>query len=159
MTRREATAGSATPSGNTRGKRARRVLRGGWLVAFITAVGTAAVLTHLPLEPETESAWEFLPHQDKAIHVGIYAMMSAIGFGLLKSRGTSSRNAALVTIAFFLIWAGLDEVTQIPVGRHADGFDWLADCLGATLGIGLGWLAWRRGRESKTFSFAFAAED
>jgi len=42
---------------------------------------------------------------------------------------------------YFTVWlvgtlyGAFDEVTQIPVGRHCDALDWMADILGIVLGL------------------------
>jgi VanZ family protein len=43
-----------------------------------------------------------------------------------------------------MIYAGLDEWTQSFVGRHASAWDWMADAIGAFLGLALfAWLGSR----------------
>jgi VanZ family protein len=46
-------------------------------------------------------------------------------------------NARHLTFAWIAVavWAAIDELTQIPVGRVADFWDWLADVAGAAAGI------------------------
>ena len=48
------------------------------------------------------------------------------------------RRAGLVLMVV-AVYGAADELLQIPVGRHADLYDWLADCAGALIGLGLLW--------------------
>jgi VanZ family protein len=76
----------------------------------------------------------------------------SIGYGLLgglflralargRLRDVTWRRA-LVAIAVATAYGVSDEFHQLFVpGRSADRYDVLADCVGATLGAGVGWLA------------------
>jgi VanZ family protein len=43
--------------------------------------------------------------------------------------------AAIGVVVGLAVYGALDELTQIPVGRYADVYDWLADCAGALAGV------------------------
>lgn len=81
---------------------------------------------------------------DKSGHFIGYALLAVL---LLRAfaRGrlrdvTWSRVAAAIVVA--TLYGVSDEFHQLFVpGRSADRYDVLADCAGATLGAGLGWLA------------------
>jgi VanZ family protein len=107
----------------------RFLLAGYWLTLF--------VLTHLPrVGPLSVAA-----KHDKLAHAAAYAVLAAllatawqIGAGLL-----SVSQLAWAWLAL-LVYAGLDEWTQSFVGRHASAWDWMADAIGAFLGLAL--FAW-----------------
>lgn len=80
-----------------------------------------------------------LPHPlDWLCHFGLYA-----GLGLLLARvgvlqGWPRRWLVWTAVALSL-WAALDELHQLLIpGRDAEVGDWIADTLGASLGILLG---------------------
>ena len=67
---------------------------------------------------------------DKVIHSLVYLILT---FSVLTSLE--------LTIGQFTVWlvatlyGALDEITQIPVGRHADVNDWFFDIAGIVLGL------------------------
>ncbi len=104
--------------------------------ARFATIGLLVVMfigTHLPssLNPGITTS-------DKIIHFWAYL---ALSFSLLTSWELSS--GRLQPLHFFLVWlactvyAALDEITQIPVGRTCDGVDWLFDVLGIVAGLSL----------------------
>ena len=101
-----------------------------WLALFTA--------THIPRIPRGLQ----MPGADKWQHTLAYAGLAF----LLTFRGGWKRPLTwklVLTVAGVVIGYGaLDELTQIPVGRDAEWLDWLADCAGTTLGIGL-FAAWR----------------
>jgi len=90
------------------------------------------VCTHVP--------GQAIPQQvaglDKFAHCFIYM---AIAFSVLTSWELSV--GLLRPQHYFTVWllgtlyGAFDEITQIPVGRHCDGFDWLCDIVGLVLGL------------------------
>jgi VanZ family protein len=75
---------------------------------------------------------------DKLVHCLAYLGLTVSVLGSWElTRG------ALKPQHYFTVWlagtlyGALDEVTQIPVGRHADPSDWLSDVLGIVLGLAL----------------------
>ncbi len=78
------------------------------------------------------SSWLEIPHLDKVAHFGLF-LVQAI---LLRMAGVTAPLAFLAALA----WGGIDEVHQrfVP-GRAAELGDWMADAVGAAVGI----LAWR----------------
>lgn len=98
-------------------------LFGYWVLLFIG--------THIPSNKLLAS----LHQSDKVLHLCAFAglaflMAWAIPTNMRK-RYRNTLLAAFVTV----VYAGLDELLQIPVGRTADWKDFYADCFG--IGIGL----------------------
>lgn len=101
-------------------------------------VATHMPLPELPVEPPT---WRLVPF-DKLAHFSIYA-----GFALLVAFLLALRNPERSThiglrvrgyIGLWLgiaLWAAIDEMTQPWTGRSLDLRDWMADVLGATVGL------------------------
>lgn len=72
---------------------------------------------------------------DKALHFCAYfglTLLVGLNWALRGRFGWRQRGLALALIAVF---AALDEWTQTPFGRDASVYDWLADCLGAAVGM------------------------
>ncbi|QEG33615.1 VanZ family protein [Bythopirellula goksoeyrii] len=89
--------------------------------------------THLP-----GNAAPSVQYHDKLIHFLAYTTLT---FGILASWELST--GPLLPIHYFVVWlaatlyAAIDEITQIPVGRTCDGLDWLCDVLGIVVGLTL----------------------
>ena len=107
-----------------RGARARALAAVYLVVLFIS--------THMPSPPRLQ----ILTIWDKFTHLSAYASLTfavLIGWELTTGR--------LQPKHYFAVWfagtfyAAFDELTQIPVGRHADMHDWLADVIGILLGM------------------------
>ena len=103
------------------------------------------VLTTLPGEdlPPLPPTWG-----DLAAHAGIYGLL-----GLLVARAArrSAWPAGRVWWIWgaLMAWGALDEVHQLLVpGRSADPVDWVADVVGAGLGLAMGNLMLTRTRAS-----------
>ena len=100
-----------------------RVLVIYWLLLFAG--------THLPLKLESEAP----AGSDKAVHLIAYAGLAFLwAFRVSASRHFRWKDAGLIFLAL-AVFAAADELLQIPVGRHADVRDWVADCGGAVLGL------------------------
>lgn len=109
------------------------VLAGYWI-----ALG---VSTHIPVE---WMAWRGLDAGelmaqggDKLIHLIAYAGLGFLLCFWIASRGRFSFSAVKAIAIVCILYAILDELLQIPVGRSADLMDCVADWAGAGLGIGL----------------------
>ena len=90
--------------------------------------------THLP---PSEGPDPEIP--DKVLHFGAY-----LGFGwLLAMSLLRFGRPAWWAIPALLVFGAVDELTQIPVGRTADFWDWLADAAGIALGAGVVMLSGR----------------
>jgi VanZ family protein len=86
---------------------------------------------------------------DKSGHSIGYALLGALflrAFARGRFRDVTWRSAAAAIIVATLYGVS-DEFHQMFVpGRTADRYDVLADCIGATLGVAVGWLAGALGR-------------
>ena len=73
-----------------------------------------------------------IPHLDKLVHVLLYA-----GQGWLVTRALRTRRFAALAVAFvgIAVFALLDEWHQQFVSRNLSLVDWIADMIGASLGI------------------------
>jgi VanZ family protein len=86
--------------------------------------------THWPQPPAT-----ILSHSDKLIHAVAYGILAAlIGVNVALRTRLTWRHFALIVLGLAAFGA-FDEITQIPVGRHCDAKDWLADMVGTTIGL------------------------
>ena len=77
---------------------------------------------------------------DKLLHFGAYfglALLLALAWSL--RRPLVLRSYAVMA-ALLAAYGALDELLQIPVGRHCDPLDWLADISGVTTGLTLFWI-------------------
>lgn len=119
-----------TPSGQT-------------LLGVSTIVYTILLFagTHLPIEPSDD-----VSQYDKVFHVLAYFGLGWLiqGWVILTKRNWPS----ISVIAGILLFAVVDEVLQIPVGRHCDFQDWIADAIGTTAGVVSVWLALANVRQS-----------
>ena len=99
------------------------LLAGYWLSMFVG--------THLPSIPNVVS--------DKILHLCGYGGLAAVLLAWRASRGP----VAFRTIGWlWLLIAGygvFDEITQPIVGRHCDVADWIADLMGAAIGLAIMW--------------------
>lgn len=101
----------------------------GWLLAcYWLAIFTG---THIPRLPEGFGK----EGSDKLLHAAAYfGLMLLCGLYLGWQKGLRHSDYGLLFgVAAF--YAAADELLQIPVGRHADVRDWLADLCGAALGL------------------------
>jgi VanZ family protein len=96
-----------------------------WLAIFVG--------THIPRVPQGLK----LPGGDKGQHLVAYAGLAfLIAFRQSFGNSLGWKRAAAV---FFVValYGAFDEVSQIPVGRDADVYDWFADLAGAVIGLTL----------------------
>ena len=96
-----------------------------WITLFIG--------THVPLG-EVEGLPE---HSDKGMHFGAYAGLAFL-LGLWIGAGRPMRwRHYLMVFGIVAAYGLLDELLQIPLeSRTADVYDFIADCIGATIGLG-----------------------
>ena len=97
------------------------------LITMIVYAVVLVTLTHIPQDRMPSMLDGF--HIDKLLHAGAYAGLTAL---LMLSVGLN-RSWMYYVAAFLLILiiAGIDEYTQVYVGRTSSVFDWLADALGS----------------------------
>ena len=76
-----------------------------------------------------------VPHVDKAMHFGLYAVLGALA-ALAVDPARDRRRRGLLVLVAIAAFAAVDEWHQrfIP-GRSADAADWIADVVGATCGL------------------------
>jgi VanZ family protein len=104
-------------------------------------------VTHLPLTAPLPTVWNLhlFASSDKILHFLAYFGL-AILFASWWSWGRKpAMREYLVLAGIILVYAMLEELTQIPFQRSADFFDWLADSCGALLGLLVAFLLWRLG--------------
>ncbi len=90
---------------------------------------TLAILTHIPVPQAVQE----LRVSDKLVHCIAYFPLGLL-LPTCRVRGTQRHWVCLLIVASYGI---LDELLQIPVGRTASVLDWLADVIGAALGVWL----------------------
>ena len=94
-----------------------------WLALFVA--------THLPRVPIQFAS----PSADKWEHLTAYGLL-AILLAARQSLWLPLNWKNFVRIAGCVALYGIfDELTQIPVGRHADVMDWVADISGCAIGL------------------------
>jgi len=92
------------------------------------------IATHLPAHALPRE----LATADKIVHCFVYLLLA---FSVLTSWELTIGH--LRPHHYFTVWlvgtlyGAFDEVTQIPVGRHADVRDWMSDIVGIVLGLTL----------------------
>jgi len=103
-----------------------------WLLLFIA---THTPSTRLPPLPLPLNLW------DKAQHFVAYAVLAILASVVLNPIRWSPKIRYLTVFSLTVGYGALDEWLQafIP-GRHPDVLDFVADALGATLGIALHYL-------------------
>lgn len=104
---------------------------------LVLAWGCAFTATHWPAS-SSEGVMPF-PHADKLVHGAIYALLAVTALAAATAwRIPLSLKLGLAVGGTLAALGILDEATQLLVrGRSADVMDWVADSLGAFLGIGL----------------------
>ncbi|MBI3837602.1 MAG: VanZ family protein [Planctomycetia bacterium] len=109
-----------------RRNKAALVLLAGYSLALVVG-------THIPNPPEVIMSGP----SDKSLHLAAYAGLAflvSLNWFLRQALGWRQRIAILGLLAVF---GAVDEITQIPVGRECDVFDWTADVAGALVGSAL----------------------
>ncbi|MHB8906708.1 MAG: VanZ family protein [Melioribacteraceae bacterium] len=83
-------------------------------------------------------------YQDKIEHFvayGVLAFLLTLALFFQKRSRLISSKAFLFTFIFILAYGAIDEIHQLLVpGRFCDLYDWLADSLGGSIGIGIVYL-------------------
>lgn len=92
----------------------------------------AALILVLTSIPDLPNARGGIPHLDKAVHFLLYAGQGWLVTRALRTRRSLALGAVLLAIAAF---GALDEWHQQFFARDPDVLDWIADTLGASLGI------------------------
>ena len=103
-----------------------------WLLAFIA--------THLPKIPQSMGRVS-----DKTLHSVSFLILSGLLSWVLHGRITGLVRHAAIVLLIIAVYGAVDELLQIPVGRHCDFQDWIADMQGGIVGLTLFHLTHRIG--------------
>ena len=104
-----------------------------WLLAFIA--------THLPKIPQSMGRVS-----DKTLHSVSFLILGGLLSWVLHGRITGLVRHAAIVLLIIAVYGAVDELLQIPVGRHCDFQDWIADMLGGIFGLALFHLTYRIAR-------------
>lgn len=110
-----------------------------WLLAFIA--------THLPRIPQS-----IKPVSDKTLHSVSFTILAGLLSWVLHNRVTGIVRHGAIVIVIIALYGAVDELLQIPVGRHCDFYDWIADMVGGVFGLILFHLANRANRMVRRFA-------
>ena len=94
-----------------------------WLLLFIG--------THIPPNKLLARVHE----NDKLIHCLAFTGLAFLMCWAIPTIRTQLYRNTLTGGAICIIYAAIDELLQIPVGRTADWMDFFADCVGVVLGM------------------------
>jgi VanZ family protein len=98
-----------------------------WVLAFAWA-GTIAYFSSSSDAHGVGWITDLFPHADKAVHAGIFGVLAVLLY--------LATGRALFAIVLTSMFGALDELHQATVlGRNANVWDWVADTLGAILGV------------------------
>ena len=117
-----------------------RAISGCLLAAYWLAMFAG---THVPRPPELLT----IEHGDKYLHTSAYAGLAVLCGWYLATRGPLVAWHYGAIFVVLVLYGAADELLQIPVNRHADVADWLADAGGIMLGLTVFWIlsaVWRR---------------
>ena len=99
------------------------VLAAYWVAMFLG--------THVDIAPPGPE----VPNSDKVVHfLGYCGLATLFAFWVATERRLTLKVVLgiMLTLAAYALF---DELSQIPVGRECDVMDWVADMLGASLGV------------------------
>ena len=95
-----------------------------WVLLFIG--------THLP----PDRIFIPLHLSDKVLHAVAFAGLSFLIAWAVPTNDAKLYQNTLTAALIAVVYAALDELLQIPVGRTADWMDFAADCIGVCIGLG-----------------------
>ncbi len=98
------------------------LLAGYWLLLFVA--------THIPKPPALR-----MQHSDKVMHLVAYAGLAFLLCWAFPKDVKKPRAHLWAAWFVAVCYGAMDELSQIPVGRHADVWDWCADSVGALIGL------------------------
>lgn len=114
----------------------RRTLRIRWATRLAWVVAGSCLLTmfigtHLP-----SISMPGFSMSDKVLHCGAFIIltMCLLTSWELTTGPLFATHQSLVAL-LCAVYGAFDEITQIPVGRSCDLFDWFADVLGIAVGV------------------------
>jgi len=113
-----------------------------WRVLLVGYWLALVIGTHLP---RTFAGLPYEQH-DKLMHVAAYAVLAWL-LAMAWQSSVGRLNGRHLRIAWLAVvgFAAIDEVTQLLVARDASVRDWLADAVGAAVGLMVFWVWKRRG--------------
>ncbi len=91
---------------------------------------SAFVLTHIPLRAIPQVAGG-----DKTLHFVGYLVLGCVFSLTLLVRKTARVRRIFAVVVVMMLYASVDEITQLLVNRHATLTDWTADVAGAIAGV------------------------
>ncbi len=114
-------------------RRATPIFRYRYLIRIVLIVFWIALFTstHVPL-PE-----KLIPPglSDKSLHLVTYLILAYLLAFATSTKRPLGLKLYLLLVVVIAAYGAIDELLQIPVNRHADVFDWVADILGGTVGF------------------------
>ncbi len=102
-----------------------------WLAVVTIFTCFILVLSHIPQQKIPEH--EVLFRLDKVIHIISYSIIYFLALFSIKT--TPTLRIKIIIFIFVLSLGYIDEYTQEFFGRTTSIFDWLADVMGAVLGL------------------------
>lgn len=93
-----------------------------------------AVSTHVPATV-ARAVQQTTKLSDKSLHVVAFAVLAFLLAWAVPTHPKRKSQNVLIATAIGVAYAGIDELTQIPVGRIADWADFSADLFGILAGI------------------------
>ncbi len=103
-----------------------------WIALFVVTTIPVDKMPHL------------FQYQDKIEHLlayGVLAFLLTLALFFQSRSNLLSSKAFIFSFLFILAYGAVDELHQILVpGRYCDLYDWIADVVGGSLGIGLVYL-------------------
>lgn len=114
-----------------------------WLAVAVWMAVTV-ILSTFPVEDLQPN----VPDADKIGHAAVYAVLGFLCAVAWHRHGSSQPAAAERSMGLVLLYGALMEFLQSHVGRDPSLGDWIADGIGAMVGIGF-WKAWRIVVESR----------
>ena len=103
-----------------------------WIRIVLIVYWSALFLgTHVPTVPAGVAKVS-----DKLLHYLAYGGLAFLLAMDQNARGPLTGRRRCQIFVIVAVYAALDELLQIPVGRTADVRDWVADILGAVCGLG-----------------------
>jgi VanZ family protein len=92
------------------------------------------VATHIPRVDVSFAAGSIVP-PDKLLHFAAYGVLGFLVGLLAAGSALNWRQWFPIVLAAIALFALLDESTQPMFGRAAEPFDWVADVIGAAIGL------------------------
>ena len=108
----------------------------------------ARALGGLLPDVDTELSLDWIGGGDKVIHFALFFALALFWTSARALSRTLGRRSALTIFCVLALYAAVGEAAQALEGRIADVGDWVANVIGAAIGVGAVWIAWRALRRS-----------